>query len=88
LNSLFKSVFSNSDKISKEEFRKLNLMSNTPDTYSTAPEINITSAGIFELLHNFNIHKDGWPEDIKPVILKELANELLTILTVIFKKSL
>jgi hypothetical protein len=88
LNSQFKSVFSSSYKISKEEFRKLNLNSNTPDTYPSAPEIKIIAAGILKLQQNLNIHKAGGLDDIKPIILKELANELSPILTIIFRKSL
>ncbi|KAK3108693.1 hypothetical protein FSP39_013493 [Pinctada imbricata] len=88
LNEQFKSVFSTSDKITSESFKDGGYMKDQPSTYPEAEEIVISEAGVLKLLKNLNAHKAGGPDDIKPTILKELANEMAPILTIIFRKSL
>ena len=50
-------------------------------------EINITREGIQRLLLNLNTHKAPGPDGIMSRVLKELANPVANILTVIFRKS-
>ena len=47
-------------------------------------EINITREGIQRLLLNLNTHKAPRPDEIMSRVLKELANPVANILTVIF----
>ena len=56
--------------------------------YPVMPEITISSKGIFKLLSNLKTHKAAGPDDIKPLILKELRNEITTVVKAIFEKSL
>ena len=48
----------------------------------------ITPEGVFKLLKNLNPHKACGPDNIKPIVLKELADVLTPIVTLIFQDSL
>ena len=52
------------------------------------PEIQVNEPGILKLLQNLKPHKAGGPDNIKPIILKQLAIEIAPILTFIFNTSL
>ena len=52
------------------------------------PSINITVNGVKKLLLKLNPYKATGPDQIKPRILRECANEIVPILTIIFNKSL
>ena len=56
--------------------------------FPSAPEINITCAGVLKLLQKLNPNKAAGPDNIRPKILKELAAEIAPILTIIFRRSL
>ena len=56
--------------------------------FPSAPEINITCAGVLKLLQKLNPNKATGPDNIRPKILKELAAEIAPILTIIFRRSL
>ena len=51
-------------------------------------DINITPKGIIQLLTKIDQSKASGPEKHKPRILKELAKEISSILSLIFQKSL
>ena len=53
--------------------------------YHTAPEINITCAGVLKLLQKLNPNKAAGPDNIPPRVLK--APEIAPILTIIFRKT-
>ena len=57
-------------------------------SYPSAPELDITCAGIQKLLGKLNSNKASGPDNIKPKVLKELAPEIAPILTIILNKSL
>ena len=56
--------------------------------YPSANELTITENGILKLLLKINPNKAAGPDDLKPRILKELAEEIAPILNIIFNKSL
>ena len=56
--------------------------------FPSAPEINITCAGVLKLLQKLKPNKATGPDNIRPKILKELAAEIAPILTIIFRRSL
>ena len=51
-------------------------------------DITVTSKGIEKLLSNLNPQKAASPDQIKPIILKNLSTPLSPILKHLFKKSL
>ena len=85
LNNQFQSDFSEKCNYTKQEFQNKYHMGGS---YQTAPEINITCAGVLKLLQKLNPNKAAGPDNIRPKILKELAPEIAPILTIIFRKSL
>ena len=48
----------------------------------------ITERGVEKLLKNLNPHKAAGPDNIRPIVLKELHKELTPILTFLFQTSL
>ena len=52
------------------------------------PDINIDTKGINKLLSNLKSDKAAGPDQIKPVVLKELRDEISPIIQVLFQKSL
>ena len=51
-------------------------------------DITVTSTGIEKLLSNINPHKAVGPDQIKPIILKNLSTPLPPILKHLFQKKL
>ena len=80
LNRQYQSVFTDEDK------------SHIPEpsgtTYQSMPDIDITVEGVCKLLRNLNPRKASGPDQVPARLLKEMADELAPILTVIFKKCL
>ena len=56
--------------------------------YPVMPEITISSKGILKLLSNLKTDKAAGPDDIKPLVLKELRNGITPVVKAIFEKSL
>jgi hypothetical protein len=86
INDQFKSVFSNAEKITEREYEsncKLSMKSN----YQTLPDIIVTCEGIAKPL-NLNPSKAAGLHENKPRVLKELATEIVPILTLIFQISI
>ena len=52
------------------------------------PEININLNGILKLLSNLQPHKAAGPDEIRPIVLRELRTEIAPIIQLIFGKSL
>ena len=52
------------------------------------PDIDISVSGVLKLLQGLNLSKAAGQDTIKPVVLKELANEIAPIVTAIFQLSL
>lgn len=85
LNKQFQSAFSEKININKDQFNEKCQMNGQ---FPSAPEINITCAGVLKLLQKLNPNKAAGPDNIRPKILKELAIEIAPILTIIFRRSL
>ena len=84
LNKQFQSVFTHESILPLSELAKGKL----PPRYPTMPDTQITEQGILKLLQNLKPHKAAGPDDIKPIVLKQLAPQIAPILTTIFQKSL
>ena len=52
------------------------------------PDLLIDTNGILKLLANLKTDKASGPDDIKPIVLKQLRNEISPVVRVIFEKSL
>ncbi len=52
------------------------------------PDIDISTNGIRKLLQNLKPGKAAGPDNIQPIVLKELCNEIAPIIQVIFQRSL
>ena len=52
------------------------------------PEININLNGILKLLSNLQPRKAAGPDEIRPIVLRELRTEIAPIIQLIFEKSL
>ena len=52
------------------------------------PEINIDLKGVLELLSNLKPDKSPGPDGIKPIILKELREEIAPVIQLLFQKSI
>ena len=52
------------------------------------PEININLNGILKLLSNLQPHKAAGPDEIRPIVQRELRTEIAPIIQLIFEKSL
>ncbi|KAK3102283.1 hypothetical protein FSP39_010205 [Pinctada imbricata] len=85
LNTQFRSVFSEKVVISKDSFEKT---CNMQGSYPTAEDIHVTQKGVHKLLTKLGPHKAAGPDEIKPRVLKELADCIAPILTIIFNRSL
>ena len=84
LNRQFQNAFSTKTTITQEEFdANCKMKGNFP----TMPDICISEAGVNKLLKGLNPHKASGPDSITPRILKELADDISPILTLIFKQS-
>ena len=53
--------------------------------YPVMPEITISSKGILKLLSNLKTNKAAGSDDIKPLVLKELRNEITPVVKAIFQ---
>ena len=84
MNGQFKSVFSNTDKITESEFES-NCKLSIKSKYQTMPDITITCEDIAKLLLHLNPSKAAAPDEIKLMVL---ASEITPILTIIFQISL
>lgn len=56
-------------------------------THKAANNVSLTSKGIQKQLEKLNPHKAAGPDRINPRMLKELAKDIASILTIIFKSS-
>ena len=65
-----------------------NIPENLKCKYPTMPNININTKGILKLLSNLKVDKAAGPDDIKPLVLKELRKENTPVIQVIFERSL
>ena len=58
------------------------------DSNTNMPEIDISLNGLLILLHNLKPGKAAGPDKLKPLLLRELRDEIASIIKVIFDRSL
>ena len=63
-------------------------MADSQEDYPDSGDINITNTGVEKLLKNLNPHKAAGPDNIRPMVLKELASEISPILSTIYNVSI
>ena len=96
LNRQFQSVFSQLSplKLGQICIDKLQLYfnMNVPDkfkcNYPTMPEMCMNQNGIIKLLSNLRPNKAAGPDEIRPIVLKELRLEIAPVIQLIFERSL
>jgi len=59
-----------------------------PSTYPDMPSISVHASGVLKLLNGLNPHKATGPDHVPARILKETANEVARIMTMLFQASL
>jgi hypothetical protein len=59
----------------------------THERFPSAPGLNITTPGVTKLLKRLKPGKAAGPDGIRPLVLKELAEELSPLITALFRKS-
>ena len=57
-------------------------------TNTNMPEIDISLNGLLNLLHNLKPGKAAGPDKLKPLLLRELRDEIAPIIKVIFDRSI
>jgi hypothetical protein len=98
LNKQFTSVFSTVSPLTPAQTSAQLLQDHHPTFGATVgsqnypgtsmPDLVITENGVTKLLKNLKPHKAAGPDNIRPLILKELYQEISPILTFIFQISL
>lgn len=79
LNNQFQSVFTDEPPDSLPPL--------SPSAHNSMPDIHISPTGVLKLLKGLNPHKAMGPDNLHPRVLKELANEISPILSIIFQRS-
>ena len=80
LNDKFQSIFTTETPVQSG-------LLNRSSSYPEMADIEITESGVLKLLQRLKIHKASGPEQIRPRVLKEMADLVAHMLTTIFKKS-
>jgi hypothetical protein len=88
LNKQFQSAFSAREALSEEELAERCPMPPLDDTTPPCEEIVITQAGVLKLLKAFDPSKASGPDNISPRVLKEIAEEVIPALTLLFQASI
>ena len=96
LNRQFQSVFSQLSPLKLGQICTDKLQQyfnrNVPDkfkcSYPQMPDININLNGIIKLLYNLRPDKAAGPDEIRPIVLRELRVEIAPVIQLIFEKSL
>ena len=87
LNKQFQSAFSTTTPLSLKQACQ-NISPQAGERHPIMQDIQISKHGIEKLLGNLKPHKAAGPDQIKPIILKELAPSVASMLHIIFQKSL
>ena len=87
LNRQFQSVFSSGREYTDEEFASKAQMK-LVELNSTLSDIIISEAGIRKILKNLNPYKACGRDNIHPRVLRELADEVAPILSIIYQSSI
>ena len=65
-----------------------NVHSSSSRKYPIMPEITISVNGVLKLLSNLKPHKAAGPDNIRPLVLQNLRQQIAPILSLLFQKSL
>ena len=101
-NRQFQSVFTCKSPLSLSRFPHMKVqdlvddgslpLGSVPDTNFSSvpvmPDLDISLNGILKLLKNLKPGKAAGPDQLKPLLLKELRDEIAPIIKIIFEKSL
>ena len=101
-NQQFNSVFTPKEPLSLSRLAKMRVqdLSNAgglpsdtipdrqQDSGTNMPEIDISLNGLLKLLHNLKPGKAAGPDMLKPLLLRELRDEIAPIIKIIFDRSL
>ena len=85
LNKQFQSVFSQS---APPPLKLLCHQTLNKNSFNDMLPFNITCEGVLKLLKGLKPHKAAGPDNLKPLVLKEIAAEITPSLTLIFQASL
>ena len=100
LNRQFKSVFSSRSALNLVKLCQVALLSDVqsglnlliPTSFQSnvpaIPDLDMSTSGVIKLLTSLNPSIAAGPDAIKPVVLKELANEIAPVVTAIFQLSI
>ncbi|XP_053381760.1 uncharacterized protein LOC128549254 [Mercenaria mercenaria] len=98
LNEQFQSVFTPKTPVSLKFLAEIKVQENADtgkeipnETFSPhdpMPDIDISANGIEKLLNKLDPHKASGPDQMKPIVLKNISKELSPIFSKLFKKSL
>lgn len=80
LNDNFQAIFTTETSVTPDLLIR-------PSPYTDVADIKITESGGPKLLKSLKAHKAPGPDQISPLVLKEVANVIAPMLTAIFKKS-
>ena len=81
------STKSTNDGLDNGKLEQLSVPTDIHDKLPVMAIISISANGITKLLQNLNAHKAPGPDSMKPVVLKNLCNEIAPFLAVLFQKS-
>ena len=93
LNRQFQSVFTPMSPISLAQccistLKNYNIPTVLSRTFPEMPPISISVCGIQKQLSNLNPDKAAGPDNIKPLVLKNLSDQISPILQLLFQKSI
>ena len=80
LNDKFQSIFTTETPVPSD-------LLNRSSSYPEMAHIEIRESDVLKLLQRLKIHKASGPDQIRPRVLKEMADLVAPMLTTIFKKS-
>ena len=98
LNAQFQSVFSIRSPLNLIKLYHTTMLNGATSLVNLLPEplqckfpimqdIKISTAGVNKLLSGLNVSKAAGPDAIRPIVLKELCQEITPIVTLIFQTS-
>ena len=96
LNRQFQSVFSPKSPLSLQQLCQMKVSNPTEQDYPASnpsppvnimPELQVSTAGIDKLLKNLHPDKAAGPDQIPPIVLKELHEQVSPIIQVLFQIS-
>ena len=80
MNDNFQAIFTTETSVTRD-------LLSWSSPYTDMADIKITESGVHKLLKSLKAHKAPGPDQISPLVLKEMAKVIAPMLTAIFKKS-